>query len=332
LHAKHFFHMSWLIPYVILSPYQFLPKGILVTNSVNEKSRRTTSPNDNDMVGKVCMVTGASSGIGKATALGLARKGATVVLVCRDKSRGEAVLEEMKQRYENCSADLLIAELSSQESIRALVRQFINKYEKLHVLINNAGVYFTKRRVTIDGIETVFAINYLAPFLLTNLLLAILKKSAPARIINVAGAHHTKGIINFDDLQGEQDFSGSRAIAQSKLAEVIFTYELARRLEGTRVTANCADPGMVATNLVDKDEDLPKIVKYLFKLIKPFLKSPEKGAETSIYLATSPEVEDITSRYFVNKKIVSSSPQAHDIATAKQLWEVSATLTHIDNR
>jgi retinol dehydrogenase-14 len=281
---------------------------------------------------KVCIITGASSGIGKATALGLAQMGATVVLVCRDKDRGEAVLNEIKQRYQNSSVDLSVADLSSQESIRALVRQYVDKYKQLHVLINNAGVYFTKRHVTADGVETVFAVNYLAPFLLTNLLLDTLKRSTPSRIINVAGAHHSKGKINFDDLQGAQDFDGSRAIAQSKLALVLYTYELARRLEGTGVTVNCSDPGMVATNLTDKDKDFPKFFKYMFKLIKPFLKSPANGAETSIYLALSPETEGITGQYFANKKISKSSPASYDIDTARRLWDISLILAGLSTR
>jgi retinol dehydrogenase-14 len=273
------------------------------------------------------MVTGASSGIGKATALGLASTGATVVLVCRDKNRGDLVLDEIKHRYPNSSPDLFLADLSSQDSIRTLAKDYTSKYEQLHVIINNAGVYFTKRHVTVNGTEAVFAVNYLAPFLLTNLLLDKLKGSAPSRIINVAGAHHSKGKINFDDLQGAQDFNGSRAIAQSKLALVLFSYELARRLARTGVTVNCADPGMVATYLTDKDEDFPKFYRYMFKSIKPFLKSPAKGAETSIYLASSPEVEGITGQYFVGKKIKRSSPASYDIGTASHLWDISAALT-----
>ncbi len=281
---------------------------------------------------RVCIVTGASSGIGKAIALGLAQIGATVVLVCRDKNRGESALNEIKQKYQNSSVDLFVADLSSQESIRVLVRQYVDKYKQLHVLVNNAGTFFTKRHVTVDGIETVFAVNYLAPFLLTNLLLDTLKRSTPSRIINVAGAHHNKGKINFDDLQGAQDFNGSRAIAQSKLALVLYTYELAKGLEGTGVTVNCSDPGMVATNLTDKDEDFPKFFKYMFKLVKPFMKSPAKGAETSIYLASSPEVEGITGQYFANKKIIKSSPASYDINTARRLWDVSVSLTGLNTR
>ena len=281
------------------------------------------------MNGKICLITGASSGIGKATALGLAKLGATVVMVCRDAARGEAALSEIKQKSGNNSVNLLIADLSSQEAIRRLANEYKSKYQRLHVLTNNAGVYYTKRHVAVDGLEAMFAVNYLARFLLTNLLLDIIKQSAPARIINVAGAYHAKGKINFDDLQGEKDFDGQRANHQSKLADVLFTYELARRLEGTRVTVNCLHPGMVATGLIDKDKDFPVFFKYLYKLSRPLQKSPAKGAETSLYLASSPEVEGISGQYFVNKKIAQSSPESHDPQLAQRLWEVSEKLANL---
>ena len=255
--------------------------------------------------------------------------GATVVLVCRDRSKGESVVAEILERARDRSASLLIADLASQASIRGLVDQYLAEHEHLHVLVNNAGVYFTKRHVTVDGIEATLAVNYLAPFLLTNLLLDVLKRSAPARVINVIGSYHAKGSINFDDLQGKRGYNGARAIAQSKLAEVLFTYELARRLEGTGVTANCLDPGMVATNLIEKDADLPKSVRYGYRLVKPFLKSPARGAETAIYLASSPDVERATGKYFAKKKAVTSSPKSYDIATAGRLWETSAVLANL---
>jgi len=295
-----------------------------------ESGRSITTSSSINMSGRICMITGASSGIGKATALELARMGATVVLVCRDRNRGELVLDEIRQKHGNSPADLLVADLLSQNSIRSLASQYIEKYEHLHVLINNAGAFFTRRRVTADGIERTFAVNYIAHFLLTNLFLDVLKRSAPARIINVSGSHHSKATINFDDLQGERHYSGSHAIAQSKLAEILFTHDLARRLEGTRVTVNSLHPGVVATNLVDKDEDFPRLFKYLYKFIKPFLKSPAKGAETTIFLASSPEVEDVTGQYYVNKKIIKSSLESYDMATAERLWAVSASLTGLN--
>jgi len=281
------------------------------------------------MNGKICLVTGASSGIGKATALGLARMGATVVMVCRDADKGQAALAEIRQKSGNNSIDLIVADLSSQAAIRSLASEYRSKYQHLHVLVNNAGVYYTKRHVTVDGLEAMFTVNYLARFLLTNLLLDIIKSSAPARIINVAGAYHAKGVINFDDLQGERDFAGQRANHQSKLADVLFTYELARRLEGTGVTVNCLHPGMVATSLVDKDKAFPVFFKYLYKMSKPLMKSPAQGAETTLDLATSPEVKGITGQYFVNKKKSPSSPESHDRELAQRLWEVSEKLANL---
>jgi NAD(P)-dependent dehydrogenase (short-subunit alcohol dehydrogenase family) len=284
------------------------------------------------MSGRVCMVTGASSGIGKATALELARLGATVILVCRDRNRGESVLDEIRRKYDNSDTDLLVTDLLSLDSVRAAADQYLEKYEHLHVLVNNAGAFFMKKGVTVDGIERSFAVNYLSHFLLTNLLLEVLKRSAPARIVNMTGSHHSKATINFDDLQGEGHYSGSHAIAQSKLAEILFTYELARRLEGTGVTVNCLHPGVVATEFVDKDEDFPRAFKYIYRLIKPLLKSPLKGAETPIFLASSPEVEGVTGKYYVSKKAIKSSPESYDTAIAERLWDVSSALTGLDKR
>lgn len=283
------------------------------------------------MNGKTCMITGANSGLGKATALGLAKMGATVVMVCRNRGRGEAALAEIKVEGGNEAVDLMIADLSSQVSIRQLVDDFKDRYQRLHVLINNAGLYLTKRTVTADGIETHFAVNYLAAYLLTNLLLDVLKASAPARVVNVSGTYHRKGTINFNDLMLEQDYSAGKANAQAKLALVLFTYELARRLEGTGVTANTLHPGSVATGLVEKDPDYPPLLRFLYKLFKPFLASPEKGARSPIYLATSPEMEGVTGKYFEKMKETQSSPESYDVGTATRLWEVSAELTGLNS-
>jgi len=276
------------------------------------------------------MVTGANSGIGKATAMGLAKMGATTVMACRNKEEGKAVQLEIQEKSGNKNVDLLIVDLSSLESTRKLVKSFEKKYQQLHVLVNNAGVYFTKRHVTVDGLEMTFVVNYLSRFLLTNLLLDVIKKSAPARIIEVAGAYHAKGKINFDDLQMEQNYEGASANNQSKLANVLFTYELARRLAGTGITVNCLHPGAVATRLLAKDKDLPWSTKLMYRLFKPFFKSPEKGAATTLYLASSPEVQNITGKYFVNKKITPSSPQSQDIELAKRLWDVSRKLAKLE--
>src|SRR5579859_680962 len=201
------------------------------------------------MQGKICLLTGATSGIGKATALELANMGATVVLVSRNKDKGEALKSELVQQTGNTALDVLSADLSSQEAIRQLVAEFKQRYQQLHVLINNAGMFALSRQETVDGIEMTLAVNYLAPFLLTNLLLDVLKASAPARIVTVASDAQNLGLLNLDDLQMKKRYRIFGAYAQSKLAEILFTYELARRLEGTGVTANCLHPGFVRTNI-----------------------------------------------------------------------------------
>jgi NAD(P)-dependent dehydrogenase (short-subunit alcohol dehydrogenase family) len=279
------------------------------------------------MEGKVCMITGANSGIGKATAAGLAKMGSTVVMVCRRRAAGEAAINDIKAESGNQRVHQLIADLSSQEEVRQLVKDFRSQYEELHVLINNAGVAPIKRSVTADGIETTLAVNYLAPFLLTNLLLDTLKASAPARVVSVAGDYHRKATINFDDLMTEKDYSGIRANNQAKLALILFTYELARKLEDTGVTVNCLHPGAVATSAPLKDPELSSFMRRLYRLTSIFFLSPAKGAATSIYLASSPDVEGVTGKYFIKREAVPSSPESYDEEIAKKLWEVSAELT-----
>jgi retinol dehydrogenase-14 len=278
------------------------------------------------MRGKVCLVTGGNAGIGKATALGLANMGAIVIVVGRDRSRGEAAVTEIKQKSNNDAVDLMLADLSSQASIRRLAEDFKDRYQQLHVLINNAGVFTSKHTVTVDGIETTFAVNHLAPFLLTNLLLAVLKASAPARIINITSSGERSGTINFDNLQGEGRYSGFQAYNQSKLAMILFTYELARKLEGTGVTVNCVHPGVVVTNL---GRGSSGAFGLLLRLMRPFFSSPEKGAETPIYLASSPEVEGVSGKYFAKKAEAKSSERSYDTVTARRLWQVSAELTKL---
>jgi NAD(P)-dependent dehydrogenase (short-subunit alcohol dehydrogenase family) len=275
---------------------------------------------------KVCLITGATSGIGKATAMGLARMGASVVMVGRDRGRGEAALAEVKGKSANASVDLMLADLSSQEDIRRLADEFKEAYPRLAVLINNAGVIRSKRVTTPDGIEMTFAVNHLASFLLTNLLLDVLEASAPSRIVNVSSGEQRNGTIDFDDLQGEKGYKTAKAYGQSKLATVLFTYELARRLEGTGVSANCLHPGVVGTNL---GSGVSGVFGFMVRALGPFMKSPEKGAETSIYLASSPEVEGLSGKYFVKKAEARSSDVSHDKRLARRLWEVSAELTNV---
>jgi len=277
--------------------------------------------NSANMTGKVCLVTGANSGIGKITATELARMGAHVVMVCRDRSRGEAALAEIKQTTGNHSTELMLCDLSSQADIRRFVDEFKATHERMDVLVNNAGVYLRKRTVTVDRIEATFAINHLGYFLLTNLLLDLLKQSAPSRIVNVSSDAHAHGHINFDDLQGEHGYGGVKAYCHSKLANILFTRELARHLAGTRVTANCLHPGAVATGLF---RALPKPIEAIVKLVTM---SPEKGAQTSIYLASSPAVEQVTGKYFAKCAEARPSPEAQNDEIAHRLWAESARLT-----
>lgn len=286
-------------------------------------------PVNTQMQGKICMITGANSGIGKATALGLAQMGATVVLVSRDRARGEEAQKEIKAKSGNDAIDLLLADLSSQQSIRQLVEDFKQRYTRLHVLINNAGVFALTWRETVDGLEMSFAVNVLAPFLLTNLLLDVIKASAPARIVNVSSNQQEANHLKLDDLQLEKSYRPMRAYAQSKLAVVLFTYELARRLEGTGVTANCLHPGFVATNIAQRDLVLP--ARLATKLIFRFGTSPEKGAKTSLYLATSLDVEGVTGKYFEKSVPRKSTPLSYDESLQQQLWKACAQLTGLTN-
>jgi NAD(P)-dependent dehydrogenase (short-subunit alcohol dehydrogenase family) len=273
------------------------------------------------MSGKVCLISGSSSGIGKATALGLAALGAHVVMLCRDAARGKAAQAEVRAVSRNSAVDLLVADFASQQSIRQLARDIQANYQQIYVLVNNAGVLMRKRSVTSDGLEMTFAVNHLAPFLLTTLLLDLLKASAPARIINVTSFVH--GIINFDDLQAEQHYSMMRAYGQSKFANILFTHELARRLQGTGVTANCLHPGIVSSN-VTRDFPFPRVIHFL---TRPLFLSPQQGAQTSIYLASSPEVEGVSGAFFIKKRQVNPPRQSYDEATSQQLWQVSEKLT-----
>jgi retinol dehydrogenase-14 len=276
---------------------------------------------------KVCLITGATSGIGKATAMGLANMGASVVMVARDRGRGEAVMAEITAKSGNASVDLMLADLSSQEQIRRLADEFEGVYPRLDVLINNAGLFRSERTTTADGIEMTFAVNHLAYFLLTNLLLGVLRTSAPSRIVNVSSGDHSNGIIDFDDLQGEKGYKGAKAYSQSKLANVLFTYELARRLDGSGITVNCLHPGAgVRTNF---GSGVSGAFGLIVRALRPLMKSPEQGAETSIYLASSPEVEGLSGRYFAKKAEARSSDVSYDERLARRLWGASTQLTKL---
>jgi NAD(P)-dependent dehydrogenase (short-subunit alcohol dehydrogenase family) len=269
---------------------------------------------------KICLVTGANSGIGKVTAKALAAGGATVIMVCRNRDKGEAARDEIVSKTRNENVDLMIADLSELKQIRRLAADFKAKYPRLHTLVNNAGSYNGKRTLTSDGYETTFAVNHLGYFLLTVELLDLLKSSAPARVVNVASEAHRNSHINFDDLNLENGYSGWKAYAQSKLANVLFTYELARRLQGTGATANCMHPGFVGTNIFNNVRGVGGLI---MRLVTPFMRTPEKGADTIIWLASSPEVEGITGRYFIDRKDRTSNPESYNAAIAARLWEVS---------
>jgi retinol dehydrogenase-14 len=277
------------------------------------------------MAGQTVLVTGATGGIGKATAIALARLGARVGIVGRDPSRTKTAAAEITAAAGHPAVDAFVADMSSQAEVRRLAGEVLSTYPELQVLVNNVGGFWATRRLTADGLEHTFAVNHLAPFLLTELLLDRLKASAPARIVTVSSGQHTMGRLNFDDLQGERDYSGGRAYSQSKLANVMFTYELARRLEGTGVTATVLHPGVVRTGFAA--EDPTPLFKVFLPLIRPLLKSPERGAATSVYLASSPEVEGVTGRYFVNRKQAKTSKSSHDTAAAARLRQLSADLT-----
>ena len=281
-----------------------------------------------NMAEKVCLVTGGNSGIGKSVALGLAKMGTTVVVVSRNKEKGETAVTDTVEKSGNKNVELIQADMSSQNSIRQLVNEFRARHEKLHLLINNAGVYLTKRSETEDGLESTFAVNHLGPFLLTSLLVDILKASAPSRIVNVTSDAHKGARVNFDDLQGERKFSGWQAYGQSKLAMILYTRGLAKKLEGTGVTVNSAHPGVVRTNFAKNNGGL---VMLGFRFLGIFFISPESAAKRILYVATSPDLEGVTGKYFTKMHEVKSSQESYDDDSARRLWQISEQLTHLSS-
>jgi NAD(P)-dependent dehydrogenase (short-subunit alcohol dehydrogenase family) len=282
---------------------------------------------EDSMKGKVVLITGATSGIGKETALGLAKRGATVVLVGRSREKLDKVASSIMSATGSRTIDTMICDLTSMENVRKLASGFKQKYQRLDVLINNAGEIVNERRVTVDGFEYTLALDHLSHFLLTMLLLDLIKASAPARIINVSSSAHMLGRINFEDLMGEKKYKPMKAYGQAKLANLLFTYELARRLAVTGVTANAVHPSAVRTNFGKGMKGRWRIFLWLGSLL---LIDAEKGAETSIFVASSPEVEGITGKYFVKKKERKSSKRSLDQTAARRLWEVSSKLTGIE--
>jgi NAD(P)-dependent dehydrogenase (short-subunit alcohol dehydrogenase family) len=276
------------------------------------------------MAGKTVLITGGTSGIGQATAIGLAELGARVAITGRDLGRAEAAATKIRLATGNPNIHAFAADLSSQAEVRRLAAQVLNAYPRLDVLVNNVGGFWATRHVTADRLERTFALNHLAAFLLTELLLDRLKVSAPARVVMVSSGAQSLGTIDFDDLQGERKYSGQTAYNQSKLASVMFTYELARRLNGTGLTATVLHPGVVSTRF--GAEDPSRIFKLIVPFYRPFMKTPAQGAATSIYLASSPEVNGVTGQYFAERRPKPSNKASYDLAAASRLWLVSADL------
>ncbi len=279
------------------------------------------------MSGKICIVTGSNSGIGKETAFALAEMGATVVMVVRNQEKGEKALAEIIEKTGNKSVSLMLCDMSSMASIRDFSREFKKKYSRLEVLVNNAGGEFSKREVTPEDFERTFAVDYLAPFLLTNKLLDLLKVSAPSRIINVSSGLAKNGKVNFDDLQSVKDYKGMQVYSNAKLMLMMFTYELARRLVGSGVTANVLMPGFVATNLGKNSGSLRSSI--MFKMVRPMQINAKKGAETSVYLASSNEVRDVTGKCFAKKKESATCLTSYDESLQKRLWNETTTMLNL---
>jgi NAD(P)-dependent dehydrogenase (short-subunit alcohol dehydrogenase family) len=277
-----------------------------------------------DMRGKTCLITGGTSGIGLVTACELARLGADVVITARTQEKLSRSIEILRSQSENDRVSGLVADLSAQDEVGSLAAQFMSQYDRLDVLVNNAGAIYFRRYLSVDGIEMNFAGNHLAYFLLTNLLLEMMISSSPSRIINVSSSSHQGQVIDFDDLECENNYQFMQAYGKSKLANILFTYELARRLEGSGVTANALHPGLVGTNIAGNNGWL---LRFFLPLWRIWAMDPDRGAETSIYLASSPEVEGVSGKYFYQKQSIPSSGYTHDQQVAERLWDVSAEMT-----
>lgn len=284
-----------------------------------------------DMSGKTCIVTGANSGIGLETAAALVGLGATVILACRDETKGADALRNIEARRGSGKSVVMKLDLASMRSIRDFAGEFQHRFNRIDVLVNNAGIMPGKRQVTADGFEMIFGVNHLGHYLLTRLLLDSLKRSAPARVVVVASTMHHRGNLDFDDLQSEKRFGPMSVYSNSKLANVMFSHALARRLEGSGVTSNCLHPGVVRTNIVRKQiADFPRILQPLGVPVMFLMLSPEKGVRTSVYLASSPEVDGVSGRYFVKSRPAQTSERSHDRDAQEHLWEISARLTGLD--
>jgi NAD(P)-dependent dehydrogenase (short-subunit alcohol dehydrogenase family) len=282
------------------------------------------------MEGKICLVTGGTAGIGYYTALEIARMGATLIIIGRDRQKCISAVEAMRSETGNPAVDYLLADLASQVEIRAVAEQFLARHAHLDVLVNNAGAFFLRRKLSVDGIEMTLAVNHLAYFLLTNLLLEALQASPSARVVNVSSGSHVHAQLDLNDLQMRKFYNPLNAYARSKLANILFSYELARRMAGTHVTSNALSPGMVATEIWKKVN--PWLTPLIYPLIRLIGQAPLQGAQTGIYLATFPEVEGVTGKYYADKRSIRSSPASYDQQLAKRLWEVSLKLVGLSDQ
>jgi NAD(P)-dependent dehydrogenase (short-subunit alcohol dehydrogenase family) len=289
--------------------------------------RRSSSVEVASMDGRTVVVTGANSGVGKATATALARAGARTFITARNQERGVQALADIRRDAGSDRVDLVVFDLADLDSVRNGAAELLERCGQIDVLVNNAGLVHSERSETDDGFEVTFAINHLGPFSLTRLLTDRMIESAPSRVVNVASTAHRSARrgLDFDDLQSTRRYRGMKAYARSKLANILFTDELARRLSGTGVTANSLHPGTVATGFA-RDDDASGFLAFGIRVIKPFILTPEQGARTSVYLASSPEVADVTGRYFVRCRARTPSPAARDEAAAALLWSVSEEL------
>jgi NAD(P)-dependent dehydrogenase (short-subunit alcohol dehydrogenase family) len=279
---------------------------------------------DGTLTGKYVLVTGATSGMGKVMGRRLAEQGATVVVAGRNVEKTQGAAQEIQKQVPNSDVRSLVADLTSLAQVRTLAQTYCDTYPRLDALIHNAGGMFGKRQLSADGLELTFALNHFAPFLLTHLLLDTLKASAPSRIITIGSAQHAGKQVPFEDISHEKGYKPLQVYAESKLMAIMFTYALARRLEGTSVTANTLHPGVVATNF---GKEAGGMWPAMFTALAPFELSPEKGAQTALYLASSPEVATVSGEYFVKSKPARSSKESYDVAAQERLWTLSEDLT-----
>ena len=280
-----------------------------------------------DLIGKVCLVTGGTSGIGKSVALSFAEFGADVVITARNKEKAEKVIQEIREISQNENVDYLIGDFSDLDQVRGIAKEFISKYKNLHILVNNAGAFYRKREETKYNVEKSFLVNHLSPFLLTNLLLDLLKKSKPSKIINISSDSHRRAKIDLNNLNMDGYYSGIKAYSNSKLANLLFTYELSRKVENKTICVNSVHPGFVSTGIFNFGDGL--VGKVVNKIINRFMIKPEEGADTVIYLALSRENAVGCGKYFINRKSEKSSDMSYDLSLAKELWEKSEELTNL---